>query len=136
MGNGLVEEYIAGLFDGEGTVTLCHKNKNDKFRTPSVSIASTTLELLEFVKQNFNGCIIHKKHKKKEYYKEAYCWSVTNNRALYFLKCILPFLKEPKKVRRCNLLLEKYKLVTPRNGKYNNEKLIQKLQFEKEFFEL
>ncbi len=40
--------YLAGIIDGEGTVTLtrCHRGEN---RRPVVSIANTELALLEYV---------------------------------------------------------------------------------------
>ena len=41
--------YIAGLVDGEGTVTLIRKHKNEH-RQLSLSISSTELPLLDFVK--------------------------------------------------------------------------------------
>jgi hypothetical protein len=40
--------YIAGLVDGEGTVTLTRKHKNEN-RQLSVTISSTELEMLDFV---------------------------------------------------------------------------------------
>ena len=43
--------YIAGLIDGEGTVTLTRKHKNEN-RQLCVSIASTEIELLDFVNKN------------------------------------------------------------------------------------
>jgi hypothetical protein len=42
--------YIAGLIDGEGTVTLTRKHRNEN-RQLCVSISSTERPMLEFVKQ-------------------------------------------------------------------------------------
>ncbi|WP_289281809.1 MULTISPECIES: LAGLIDADG family homing endonuclease [unclassified Methylophaga] len=40
--------YIAGLIDGEGTVTLCRKHKNEN-RQLAVTISNTERELLDYV---------------------------------------------------------------------------------------
>ncbi len=39
--------YLAGIIDGEGTITL---TKDGEFRYPAVSVASTTIEILEWCK--------------------------------------------------------------------------------------
>ena len=41
--------YIAGLIDGEGTVTLCRRNRN-KSRGLVVSISNTERGILEYVR--------------------------------------------------------------------------------------
>ena len=38
----VLDAYVAGLIDGEGTITLSHNNKGDAYRTPVVSMTSTT----------------------------------------------------------------------------------------------
>ena len=40
--------YIAGIIDGEGSILLLRLHKNE-LPCPCVSIASTTLELLEWI---------------------------------------------------------------------------------------
>jgi hypothetical protein len=52
------------------------------------------------------------------------------------MKLIIPYIKEPKKISRINYIINNYKKVTPRNGKYSQEMAIVKLNFEKEFFEI
>ncbi|WP_018231860.1 LAGLIDADG family homing endonuclease [Thioalkalivibrio thiocyanodenitrificans] len=42
--------YIAGLIDGEGTITLTRKHRNEN-RQLAVTISSTERNLLEFVKE-------------------------------------------------------------------------------------
>ncbi len=123
--------YTAGLFDGEGTVTLA--TSNGKFRYPVVSVSSTTLILLEFLQQHYGGHIsIHKKY--QSHHHNAWSWKTTHGNALIFLEKILPYLKEPEKRRRAILLTQKYKTVTPRNGKYSKEQLEAKHTLEQEFF--
>jgi hypothetical protein len=123
--------YTAGLFDGEGTVTLA--TAKGKFRYPVVSVSSTTHSLLEFLKKTYGGHI--SKHKTyKDHHLQSWSWKATHNAALFFLEKILPYLKEPKKRHRALLLTQKYKKVTRRNGKYSKEQLREKLVFEQQFF--
>lgn len=45
--------YIAGIIDGEGSIMLLKFHKN-QYPAPCVSVASTTLELLEYIKKDRN----------------------------------------------------------------------------------
>lgn len=47
---------------------------------------------------------------------------------------ILPYMKEPEKIKRAQLIVNEYKQLTPRNGKYSKEQLSKKLNFEERFF--
>lgn len=125
--------YIAGLIDGEGSVTLT-KNCNNERRGVLVCISSTTKELVDFVQTKLGGKI-YGVPKYQEHHKTQYRWQVTRNAAIDVLKQISPFLQEPEKKRRTKLILDKYKKLTPRNGKYTEEMLKEKIKFEQEFFE-
>lgn len=123
--------YTAGLFDGEGTVTLA--TANGKFRYPVVSVSSTTYSLLEFLQNNYGGHI--SKHKTyKAHHMQSWSWKTTHNSALLFLEKILNYLKEPEKQRRALLLTQRYKKVTRRNGRYSKKQQEEKLAFEYQFF--
>lgn len=123
--------YAAGLVDGEGTITLI--KGNSKFRSPVVSMSSTTYELVDFMKSTFGGHISHHKTY-KPHHKPSYSWKIGYNRAIWFLELVLPFLKEPEKKRRALLIISSYKNTTIRNGKYSQKMLTSKLAFESEFF--
>jgi hypothetical protein len=125
--------YAAGLLDGEGTITMCLSGSKNRSRYPVVSISSTTIELLTFLKENYGGVIcFHKKY--KEHHNNAYSWKLVYNNAINFLYCILPYIKEPEKIRRAKLIIEKYKILTKRNGKYSITEQEAKNNFMKEFF--
>lgn len=130
-----MEDYIygAGLFDGEGTVTMLHRHKSAKYRSPVLSMTSTTHELVLFMKNLFEGHICN--HTKKNVnHSQAWSWRIWNDKALSALSRISPFLKEPEKRRRSDLLLSLYKKLTIRNGKYSESQHITKLEFESQFF--
>ena len=130
------KSYIAGIIDGEGSIMLIKYHSNE-FPSPCVSIASTTMELLEWVKKTVGaGVIIHKKNYKPEIHKECYSYILKFDAAINLMKDIYPYLIIKVKKKRAKLIIDKYKSVTPRNGRYSDEMLILKEQFYKEFMEI
>jgi len=125
--------YPAGIIDGEGTVTLSHIKRNE-YRSTQVSVSSTTYQIVEFMKKHFGGCIITRHTKAKEHHKDSWVWQVTRNKAIEFIQQVRPFMIEPVKCYRADLLINKYHLCTPRNGKYTDEMKKAKEIFEKQFF--
>ena len=121
--------YIAGLIDGEGTVTLTRKHKNEN-RKLCISISSTEIALLDFVLSATGVGKITNKHATKSHHSHSFAYAVYNRHALALLEQTLSFLKSYKH-ERAALILRDYLLVTPRNGKYNTETLAKKEIFEK-----
>lgn len=126
--------YLAGLIDGEGSVMLMATGAG-KYKVPQVSVASTDYEIMSFLKEHLGGTI-SKKPTYAEHHKDSWTWKVTHNKAIELLKIIEPFMLIPKKKKRARLIIEKYKEVTPRNGKYSEELLKKKMAFEKDFVEI
>lgn len=122
--------YITGLLDGEGTITL---EKSGKFRHPLISISNTSLAILDTI-NSFHKGTIKKCHKQKEHYLQAYEWQLRSNKAITFLQRIYPYIIHESKKYRASLILNEYKSVTPRNGKYSKEQLVKKQDFEYRFF--
>ncbi len=134
MNKEIIFAYTAGIIDGEGTVTLTKNKKTAKFKAPCISVSSTTYSIVDFLCKEYGGCI--SKHKTyKSTYKQSWSWHIMNDAAIEMLSNIVSYLKEPEKVRRSYLILNKYKTVTPRNGKYTKEMLIDKIKFEEDFFQ-
>lgn len=82
--------YVAGLFDGEGCITLC-KIKRKANRSESMllqlNLSNTYLEALEFVKSLYGfGSIV--KHTKKEGRKQGYSYVLNAKSAEMFLSSI------------------------------------------------
>ena len=126
--------YTAGLFDGEGTVTLCRKSPKQN-RSPRISIPSCTYSFMVYLKRTFGGCISTKRRYKSTN-QPSWVWSLTYNAALNFLASILPYMKEPRKIKRTKLLLTRYRQVTQANGCYTPKELVRKRKFEEKFFSL
>ena len=125
--------YIAGLFDGEGTVTLTKSSKNDKFKIPVASVSSTSYELLKFLQDNYGGSISKQKIY-KENHKQSWSWKLSYQKALFFFKNIFQYILENNKRYIINILLKEYNKLTNRNGKYTKEQETLKLLFEDKFF--
>jgi hypothetical protein len=120
--------YIAGLIDGEGTVTLTRLHSNENRRLV-VSIANTELQLLKFVIDHVGAGKITRKRTTCDRHTPSYCYTITSRQALTLLRQISPFLRSHKR-RRADLALEHYESLTPRNGKYSEDQLARRREFE------
>ena len=129
----LTKAYIAGLFDGEGIITLTYHSSKDEFRSPTVSMSNTSYELLDFILKEYGGSIVKQKVY-KDHHKQSWSWRLKRRKALNFLSDIAPYMKERTKLKRAKTLLNEYLKVTPRNGKYSEKMKVAKLAFENDFF--
>ncbi len=116
--------YLAGIIDGEGTVTLAKHHRNET-PTPSVSVANNSLELLRWIKRLVGGTIVSKK-KRQAHHHDAYAWTIRQDKAIRLLKEIKKYLivKKPQ----ADLIAAKYKSVTHRAGKYTPVLLRRKMR--------
>jgi len=124
--------YVAGIIDGEGSISLTRNHNCKEFRYPSIHVPSTSYELMDLLKKEFGGWICTKKLY-KENHKQSWSWSLSYNNAIQFLEKIHKYLVIKEKRRRANLIIQRYKEVTPRNGQYTPELYKAKKAFEKEF---
>lgn len=128
--------YIAGIIDGEGSIMLTRFHKN-QYHSPCVSIASTDLELLQWIKNTVKaGKITTKKNYNKEKHKNSYTYTIIYDEAIQLLQNIKPYLVIEKKKTRAQHIISKYKEVTIRNGRYNEAQKLAKEQFYNEFIAL
>jgi len=116
--------YIAGIVDGEGTVTLMKHHRNET-PIPHVAVANNNLALLTWLKSKAEGLIVSK-GKSKPHHHDSFVWSVRQDRALRFLREIKPYLiiKRPQ----TELILRDYKAVTHRAGHYTPTMLAKKMR--------
>lgn len=125
--------YIAGIIDGEGSIMLQRFHTN-QYPAPCVSIASTTIELLTWLKDTIGyGVIIKKKNYNPEKHKLSYSFVIKQNNAIKLLEDIYPYLIIESKRKRAELIITQYKSLTPRNGRYTDEQLAKKEMFYEEF---
>ncbi|MEO2073792.1 MAG: LAGLIDADG family homing endonuclease [Bacillus sp. (in: firmicutes)] len=128
--------YIAGIIDGEGSITLTRMHEKEH-RRPCITIASTDKELLSYVHTLTGGTINNKKNYNPEKHKDSYTLIIKKKElVLSTLRQISPYLRVDKKRNRALWILDNYEKVTPRNGKYSSLLLKQKITFEDTFFHI
>ena len=120
--------YIAGLIDGEGTITLSREHRNENRRLV-VSIASTQRCLLEFVADRTGCGKITNKRTTSEPHTLSFAFRVTNRQALELLRQVRPYLRSYKAARAA-LALKHYLVLTPRNGQYTTGQTRARQEFE------
>lgn len=128
--------YIAGIIDGEGTITLTRMHANEH-RRPCITVASTDKELLLYIQSLVGGSINNKKNYSPSHHCDSFTLNIKKKETvLLTLKQITPYLRINKKRNRALWILENYEKCTPRNGKYSSELLEKKLAFEESFFQI
>lgn len=126
--------YIAGLIDGEGTITLSRLHANENRRLV-VSIANTELPLLTFVRERVGAGKITRKRTTSDRHTPSYCYAISSLQALALLMQLLPRLRSYKR-QHAQLVVDNYRLLTPRNGKYTSGRLALRRQFEEDLLSL
>lgn len=131
--------YLAGIVDGEGTITIAApRNKVDGKRELhhiELTVSSTDLELLDWIKVWWGGTVSTKKVY-QDHHRPSFAWRLTNRQALTVLIDIFPFLQVRRKRNRAALLITEWEALTPRNGKYTDEMLAKKDDLVRRFFEI
>lgn len=126
--------YIAGLIDGEGTITLSRKHRNEN-RQLVISISNTEDKLLNYVRNTVEAGRITSKRTYSDKHTPSKTYQISNRQALDLLKQIAPYLKSYK-ADRAALVLDHYIQLTPRNGRYSPSQLIKREDFVQQFFTL
>jgi len=119
--------YIAGLIDGEGSITLTRRHSSDQ-RQLVVAISNTEHALLAFVQTIVGAGRITSKARYCEHHSASYAYAISNRQALKLLRQIEPYLRSYKS-RRAKLVLKDYVRLTPRNGKYTRDTLKARTRF-------
>ena len=126
--------YLAGLIDGEGTVTLTRREKTAQ-RTLTITIANTERNLLEYPMGIIGAGVISSKRTQKKHHTPSFVYRITGRQALSVLQKIVPYLRSYKK-HRAEFVLAEYINVTPRNGRYGEDLLELKRVFDEKFFKI
>ena len=119
--------YIAGLIDGEGSIGLLRKHKDD-YRQLVVSISNNELDLLRYVRDTVGTGTITNESKRAQHHAKSYTYTICNRQALALLDQTVSFLRTYK-ADRAQLILDKYVELTPRNGKYSKSALEERNSF-------
>lgn len=110
--------YLAGIIDGEGSITLTVKQKGGT-RHLVISVSNTDKALLGYLRKIIGAGKLINKRSYKSHHRPAYTYSIWNRQALTVLRQVAPYLRTYKS-RRARIAIVQYVSVTPRNGKYND----------------
>ena len=124
--------YIAGIIDGEGTVTLTVKQKGG-MRHLVVCVSNNELRMLEYLVTTIGAGKITRKRHYEVHHAPSFTYTITNRQALALLGQVTTYMQTYKR-DRAELVLAEYVNVTPRNGRYNIETREQRQNFEEKFF--
>lgn len=89
-------EYIAGLFDGEGSIFIAEKHRTHQRAVShimTVSITNTNQRILKDVKARFGGSVSGPQRPAREQEKNFYGWRASSLIARRFLEEIYPYLR-------------------------------------------
>ena len=104
------------------------------YRRPVISVASSDIELLDWIKATTGtGSIVPKRKKRAAHHRDSWQWRAKDDKALEIIRLVSPYLKITRKRKRAELLISRYKAVTPHNGWYTEEGRKLKEEFEAEF---
>ena len=117
--------YLAGIIDGEGTVTLMRHHQNET-PAPYVAISNNDLKLLHWVKKKIGAGTITTKPRREQHHKDSYTWCLRFDKAIAFLNSIKGYLIIKR--RQADLIVKEYKSVTSRSGRYTPELLRRKIK--------
>jgi hypothetical protein len=120
--------YIAGIIDGEGTITLTAMHREENRRLV-IAISNTERALLEFIKGAIGAGRITNKRTYSQRHAPSYTYQIGARQALALLGQIAPYLRTYKSAR-ADLLLRDYIRLTPRNGKYDLQTKLERKEFE------
>jgi len=95
--NELDLSYIAGFFDGEGSVTIHHNYApSPRGKSPNhtlqVSIGNTDPRVIVWIHEHFGGALTMRSGFKPNH-RDVIQWMARSNKAARFLRMILPYLR-------------------------------------------
>ena len=126
--------YVAGIIDGEGTITLTRTHRGEN-RRPVLSVSSTESPLLHYIQSIIGVGRITGKVCSRPHHSPSFTYVVSGRQALDVLGQVVAYLRTYKSAR-ARLLLTEYVAVTPRNGRYTANQRAAREHFEHRFFEI
>ena len=107
----LTAAYLAGLIDGEGTISVYPYIRKDRdnqiYYKPNFSLTLTDKRMIEWMKSSFGGYIWTKRQDNPKW-KDSYRWSLSNSDLNELLIYVHPYLRLKKK--QCELVLERIRI--------------------------
>ena len=120
--------YLAGLIDGEGTITLTRVHRGENRRLV-VSVSNNDRCLLDFVRTSIGAGRITNKRTYSARHAPSFAYQISSRQALDLLRHVVPYLKTYR-AKRASLALSEYLRLTPRNGRYRPAVAASRREFE------
>jgi hypothetical protein len=108
----VVYAYIAGIIDGEGSITVNHRQHQQP--VVRVSVANTDERIMILLKSVFGGSVYIQNPSRSSKHKICYGWEVSAKKAEYCLQAVLSYLLIKRD--RAEIALSIRKLSYSRNG--------------------
>jgi hypothetical protein len=116
--------YFAGLFDGEGYVTVSVQRNTSVL---VVGLGSTDLSVLAELHKEFGGCLTRIRVSSRFSRKPSREWKITNEGAAEFLKIVFPYLRIKKRQAALAFKLRKVMSQTFRSKDAHRRDLLVRL---------
>ena len=130
MKNELNLSYLAGFFDGEGSISILKRSKDAKWNISHflrVSIGQKDGKTLDWIKDNFGGNVYLVKRD------SSFVWALSDNKAYEFIKIILPYLRYKKPQAELAIRFQENRIVNSRRyTKHKHTALTQEEMGERE----
>jgi hypothetical protein len=117
--------YLAGIIDGEGTITPVVAGKRYEYPDVRIAVYGTDQRLLDWIKFRFGGRTSAFQRKECPTHKAMLTWVVTTHRCRAIIEAVLPYLVIKR--RQAELLIE-FDSLRGRPGVRLDEKTIQRRQ--------
>jgi len=85
--------WLAGFVDGEGCFLISENKGSTTMRFDLSQSGVEGKQLLEKLKSIFGGTIYLNNRPFRPYHKQVWRWSVSSDKAMKFIRCILPYMK-------------------------------------------
>ena len=122
----LDKAYIAGFFDGEGSIIIYKRSRSNSYSL-NVQVNQLDRGMLEFLQSFYSGKINRGNDKKKKH--QLWQWRLTAQMALNFLLDIEPFLKLKREQAKLAIKFQRTKKLR------GNSLTVNELQVEQGFYQ-
>lgn len=97
-------EWMAGFFEGEGTISAsCWKRT---IANITISVANCDRELVEPFAQRYGGCITENNRKRSDKWNKVWRWKRCAQKSITPITELMPFFKSARNKRRAQIALK------------------------------
>ncbi len=108
--------YAAGIFDGEGTVTILRvQNERNPTHSLHAFVTNTDRPLLEWLRETYGGAIYAQRQQGQN--RPCWQWKLTSRGAADFLALLLPYLRVKRAQAVVGIEFQTFKEAWRRDGR-------------------